>query len=139
MGFVIPLAAQPEQCYNTITPHSMQTSKVCGASGTFLLLGGWAGIMWVFLRSVSLHLQICWQVLVGKNFMIFAQAAGWGVPILGIILALVFSGVSFRFGALLLLLPPLVTVSRSTWHHCLTTAHPPRALACPLIHKASRP
>ncbi|KAF4427455.1 g- coupled receptor [Fusarium acutatum] len=99
MGFVIPLAAQPEQCYNTITPHSMQTSKVCGASGTFLLLGGWAGIMWVFLRSVSLHLQICWQVLVGKNFMIFAQAAGWGVPILGIILALVFSGVSFRFGA----------------------------------------
>ncbi|KAG9507463.1 hypothetical protein J7337_001015 [Fusarium musae] len=77
----------------------MQTSKVCGASGTFLLLGGWAGIMWVFLRSVSLHLQICWQVLVGKNFMIFAQAAGWGVPILGITLALVFSGVSFRFGA----------------------------------------
>ena len=31
--------------------------------------------------------------------MWFAQAAGWGVPILGIILALVFSGVSFRFGA----------------------------------------
>ncbi|KAI1068385.1 hypothetical protein LB507_004730 [Fusarium sp. FIESC RH6] len=98
MGFVIPLAAQPEQCYNEITPHSMQSSKVCGASGTFLLLGGWAGVMWVFLRSVSLHLQICWQVLVGKNFMIFAQAAGWGVPILGIVLALVFSGVSFRFG-----------------------------------------
>ncbi|KAF5018653.1 hypothetical protein F66182_9358 [Fusarium sp. NRRL 66182] len=99
MGFVIPLAAQPEQCYNDITPHSMQSSKVCGASGTFLLLGGWAGVMWVFLRSVSLHLQICWQVLVGKSFMIFAQAAGWGVPILGITLALVFSGVSFRFGA----------------------------------------
>ncbi|KAJ3517335.1 hypothetical protein NM208_g14718 [Fusarium decemcellulare] len=99
LGFVIPLAAQPEQCYNDITPHSMKTSQVCGASGTFLLLGGWAGVMWVFLRSVSLHLQICWQVLVGKNFMIFAQAAGWGVPILGIILALVFSGVSFRFGA----------------------------------------
>lgn len=77
----------------------MKTSQVCGASGAFLLLGGWAGVMWVFLRSVSLHLQICWQVLVGRNFMIFAQAAGWGVPILGIILALVFSGVSFRFGA----------------------------------------
>lgn len=30
--------------------------------------------------------------------MIFAQAAGWGVPLLGITLALVFSGVSFRFG-----------------------------------------
>lgn len=77
----------------------METSKVCGASGTFIMLGGWAGVMWAFLRSLSLHLQICWQVLVGRNFMIFSQAAGWGVPILGIILALVFSGVSFRFGA----------------------------------------
>lgn len=54
--------------------------------------------MWAFLRSLSLHLQICWQVLVGRNFMIFAQAAGWGVPIIGVALALVFSGVSFRFG-----------------------------------------
>lgn len=77
----------------------MATSKVCGASGSLLLLGGWAGVMWAFLRSLSLHLQICWQVLVGRSFMLFAQAAGWGVPILGIILALVFSGVSFRFGA----------------------------------------
>ena len=30
--------------------------------------------------------------------MIFAQAAGWGVPIIGIVLGLIFSGVSFRFG-----------------------------------------
>ncbi|KAI5466079.1 hypothetical protein BGZ63DRAFT_348327 [Mariannaea sp. PMI_226] len=99
LGFVIPLAAQPDQCYDKITPHSMKTSKVCGASGSFLLLGGWAGVMWAFLRSLSLHLQICWQVLVGRSFMIFAQAAGWGIPILGIVLALVFSGLSFRFGA----------------------------------------
>lgn len=56
--------------------------------------------MWAFLRSLSLHLQICWQVLVGRNFMIFAQAAGWGVPLIGVTLALVFSGVSFRFGSI---------------------------------------
>ncbi|TEA18620.1 hypothetical protein C8034_v010418 [Colletotrichum sidae] len=99
LGFVVPLAAEPQQCYNDITPHSMQSSKVCGASGAFLLLGGWAGVMWVFLRSLSLHLQICWQVVVGRNFMIFAQAAGWGIPLIGIVVALVFSGVSFRFGA----------------------------------------
>lgn len=55
--------------------------------------------MWAFLRSLSLHLQICWQVLVGRSFMIFAHAAGWGIPIIGLVLALVFSGVSFRFGA----------------------------------------
>lgn len=99
LGFVIPLAAQPEQCYDDITPHSMHTNRLCGASGSFLMLGGWAGVMWAFLRSLSLHLQICWQVLVGRNFMIFAQAAGWGIPIIGLTLALVFSGVSFRFSA----------------------------------------
>ena len=76
----------------------MHSSTVCGASGFLLLFGGWCGVMWAFLRSLSLHLQICWQVLVGRNFMWFAQAAGWGVPVLDIILALIFSGVSFRFG-----------------------------------------
>lgn len=99
LGFVIPLAAKPQECYDTITPHSMKTSSVCAASGAFLILGGWAGVMWVFLRALSLHLQICWQVVVGRNFMWFSQAAGWGIPVIGIICALVFSGVSFRFGS----------------------------------------
>ncbi|PHH90297.1 hypothetical protein CDD83_4065 [Cordyceps sp. RAO-2017] len=99
LGFIIPLAAQPEQCFDKITPHDMRSNKVCGVSGTLLILGGWCGVMWAFLRSLSLHLQICWQVIVGRSFMVFAQAAGWGVPVLGIVLALVYSGVSFRFGA----------------------------------------
>ncbi|PHH67982.1 hypothetical protein CDD82_944 [Ophiocordyceps australis] len=99
LGFIIPLAAQPAQCFDQITPNDMHSSKVCGASGTLLLLGGWCGVMWSFLRSFSLHLQICWQVIVGRSFMLFAHGAGWGVPVIGIVLALVFSGVSFRFGA----------------------------------------
>lgn len=98
LGFVIPLAAKPDQCYDDITPNSMSTSSVCAASGSFLILGGWAGVLWVFLRSLSLHLQICWQVVVGRNFMWFSQGVGWGIPVIGIILALVLSGVSFRFG-----------------------------------------
>ncbi|EON99686.1 putative g-protein coupled receptor protein [Phaeoacremonium minimum UCRPA7] len=77
----------------------MKSSSVCAASGTLLLLGGWSGIMWVFLRSLSLHLQICWQVVVGRRFMWASQFAGWGIPIIGIILALTLSGVSFRFGS----------------------------------------
>lgn len=99
LGFVIPLAAQPDQCYDAITPNSMHTSGVCAASGVFLIVGGWAGVMWVFLRALSLHLQICWQVVVGRNFMWFSQITGWGIPIIGIVLVLVFSGTSFRFGA----------------------------------------
>ncbi|KAL7628707.1 hypothetical protein AAE478_000222 [Parahypoxylon ruwenzoriense] len=99
LGFIIPLAAKPDQCFNEITPHGMDTSSVCAASGSFLLAGGWAGIMWIFLRALSLHLQICWQLVVGRNFMWFSQVLGWGIPIIGLVILLVFSGVSFRFGA----------------------------------------
>ncbi|ROW11440.1 hypothetical protein VMCG_01183 [Cytospora schulzeri] len=99
LGFVIPLAGDPEQCFDSITPNDMRTSSVCAASGTFIVIGGWAGVLWIFLRSLSLHLQICWQVVVGRNFMWFSHAVGWGLPALGIILALTLSGVSFRFGA----------------------------------------
>ncbi|KAL8370737.1 hypothetical protein RB595_000880 [Gaeumannomyces hyphopodioides] len=98
MGFVVPFAAQPEQCADKITPNDMKSNQACAASGSMLILGGWGGVMWVFLRALSLHLQICWQVVVGKTFMWFAQAAGWGIPLVGIILALTMSGVSFRFG-----------------------------------------
>ena len=96
---MIPLAAQPEQCYDDITPNSISTSTPCAASAVFLITGGWAAVLWVFLRSLSLHLQICWQVVVGRNFMWFAHIAGWGIALIGIVVALVFSGMSFRFGA----------------------------------------
>ncbi|KAI2638207.1 hypothetical protein GGS21DRAFT_488908 [Xylaria nigripes] len=98
LGFIIPLAGNPEQCFNEITPNSQDSSSICAASGGFLLLGGWAGIMWIFLRALSLHLQICWQMVVSRNYMLFSQAFGWGIPVVGLILLLVFSGVSFRFG-----------------------------------------
>lgn len=76
----------------------MDSSSMCAASGAFLIGGGWAGVMWVFLRSLSLHLQICWQTVVGRSFMWMAQVLGWGIPIVGLIIALMVSGVSFRFG-----------------------------------------
>ncbi|TAQ90209.1 hypothetical protein B7494_g1507 [Chlorociboria aeruginascens] len=53
LGFIIPLGAQPNQCYNAITPNDMNTSKT---------------------------------------------SAGWGIPAIALTIALVFSGVSFRFG-----------------------------------------
>ncbi|KAH8675668.1 hypothetical protein BX600DRAFT_507888 [Xylariales sp. PMI_506] len=98
LGFIIPLAANPDQCYDEITPNGMASSSVCAASGSFLLIGGWGGIMWIFLRALSLHLQICWQMVVGRSFMWMSQGLGWGIPIIGLVLLLVFSGVSFRFG-----------------------------------------
>ncbi|RDL34501.1 Uncharacterized protein BP5553_07629 [Venustampulla echinocandica] len=98
LGFIIPLGARPEQCFNAITPNDMTTNVPCALSGALVIAGGWAGLMWVFLRAVALHLQICWQLVIGKTFMWGALAAGWGIPAIGLACAMVFSGVSFRFG-----------------------------------------
>ncbi len=76
--------------------------------------GGFSAVMWgeflpdlseiqiltaptVFIRSLSLHLQICWQLVPGRKFLIGAQLAGWGIPALSLALTLVFAGVSYRF------------------------------------------
>ena len=54
--------------------------------------------MWVFLRALSLHLQICWEVIPGKKFFYGALAAGWIIPAIALALALSLTGVSYRFG-----------------------------------------
>jgi hypothetical protein len=52
----------------------------------------------VFLRTLSLHLQICWQVVPGRKFFLGSQAAGWSIPVIFLAIALSITGVSFRFG-----------------------------------------
>lgn len=118
MSFVIPFGNRGNQCYNDITPHDMYSSLNCALSGAFLLGGGWCVVMWgrcpsstvdmaqadsplallVFLRTLSLHLQICWQVVPGRKFFLSAQALGWSVPVVFLAIALSLTGVSFRFG-----------------------------------------
>lgn len=63
------------------------------------ILGGFlANNKLVFLRTLSLHLQICWQAVPGRRFFLAAQAAGWSVPVVFLAVALSVTGVSFRFG-----------------------------------------
>ena len=76
----------------------MRSSGICAASGAFLLFGAWATIIWVFLRALSLHLQICWEVVPGNRFLYSALTVGWGIPAIGLTLTLALTGVSFRFG-----------------------------------------
>ena len=93
----------------------MQSDVTCAISGTLIVLGGWVSVMWgkllsywqnrnnakqptVFLRSVSLHLQICWEVIPGRRFFYGALLVGWGIPALFIAIALPVTGVSYRFG-----------------------------------------
>lgn len=98
LGFVIPLASQPDKCHDLVTPNDMHTSSVCAASGGMMLFGGYAGVMWLLIRAITLHLQICWGTEDGRFMKAAALTAGWGVPILCTTLAVVLSGVSFRFG-----------------------------------------
>lgn len=98
MAFIVPLAANPDQCYNTITPNQMKSDRTCAVSGAFLLFGGWAAVIWVFLRALSLHLQICWELVPGKKFFYSALFFGWAIPATGMTIALSLTGTSYRFG-----------------------------------------
>jgi hypothetical protein len=46
LGFIIPLAAQPDQCYDGITPNDMFSSPVCAVSGAFAVFGGMGLVTW---------------------------------------------------------------------------------------------
>ncbi|KAF8424663.1 hypothetical protein EV426DRAFT_665427 [Tirmania nivea] len=98
MSFVIPMGTKSAQCYDPITPHDMYSSANCALSGALVLGGGWCVACWILLRSLSLHLQICWQMVPGRRFFLAAQAIGWSVPVIFLAIALGITGVSFRFG-----------------------------------------
>ena len=55
--------------------------------------------MWGFLRSISIHLQICWQVVPGDKFFWASVIAGWGIPALFVSITLPVTGTSYRFGS----------------------------------------
>lgn len=96
--FIIQLGTNPQQCYDDITPNDMHTSWSCAFTGAILLFGGIATVTWSLLRTIALHLQVCWEVVIGPVFMWAALAVGLGIPVLLLTLMLVFTGVSYRFG-----------------------------------------
>jgi hypothetical protein len=99
LAFLLPAAGDPDQCFNEITPNDMKSSGMCAASGAFLLFGGWGAVIWVFLRALSLHLQICWEMVPGNRFFLGSLVFGWLIPVIGLAIALALTGVSFRFGS----------------------------------------
>lgn len=46
LGFIIPLAIQPDQCHNAITPNDMYTSTPCAVSGAFAVFGLMSLVTW---------------------------------------------------------------------------------------------
>lgn len=51
-----------------------------------------------FLRSVSIHLQICWQVVPGTKFFWASILTGLALPAAFVAAALAVTGTSYRFG-----------------------------------------
>ena len=99
IGFTIPLSAEPDQCFNEITPNDMYSSNECAWSGAFIIAGGLCATMWIFIRALSMNLQICWDIVPGRKFFYVSQAIGWGIPAVLFTATLTVTGVSFRFGA----------------------------------------
>jgi hypothetical protein len=98
LSFIVPLGADPQQCHDAITPNDMRSDLACAFSGALVIFGGFASVMWIFLRSLSVFLQICFQIVPGKKFLYGSLLAGWGIPAIFLGLAMGLSGVSYRFG-----------------------------------------
>ncbi|PNS20382.1 hypothetical protein CAC42_5832 [Sphaceloma murrayae] len=98
LGFIVPKAAKSDECANPITPNDMYSSTSCAFSGAFILAGGLTSAMWIFVRALSMHLQICWDISPGRRFFYWTQLLGWALPAAIFTAAITATGVSFRFG-----------------------------------------
>jgi hypothetical protein len=76
----------------------MFSDLTCAFSGAFLISGGLSIAVWIFIRALSMHLQICWDVLPGTRFFYWAQGLGWGFVATFFTTTITITGVSFRFG-----------------------------------------
>jgi hypothetical protein len=76
----------------------MYSSTACFLTGAFVINGTLSVLSWILVRAVSMHLQVCWNIIPGNRFFWSSQAAAWGIPIIFANLTLFLSGVSYRFG-----------------------------------------
>lgn len=98
LGFLIPLARQPEQCFDAVTPNGQSSSLTCAFSGAFAAFGGLFLVTWVLIRALFMHLQICWDWIPGRIGYWIANAVALVVTVVLTAATLAHSGVSFRFG-----------------------------------------
>jgi hypothetical protein len=98
LGFIIPLARQPPQCFDPVTPNGMHSNVTCAFSGAFAAFGGMTLVCWVLVRALFMHLQICWNIYITRTYYIAANVIVWTVTIALTSAVLALVGVSFRFG-----------------------------------------
>ncbi|KAF2657961.1 hypothetical protein K491DRAFT_565293, partial [Lophiostoma macrostomum CBS 122681] len=98
LSFVIPVAVDPHMCYDEITPNDMRSSHSCAWTGALVALGGLGCAIWVFLRSLWLHIRIFWDRDLGRKFKWGSIIVGTVVPLIFLIALLAATGFSFRMG-----------------------------------------
>lgn len=98
LSFAIPVTTDPKMCFDAITPHDMHSSVSCAWTGSLVVLGGMGSVVWVFLRSLWLHIRIFWDIDPGKWFMWGSIVFGTALPLVSLIAVLSVTGLSYRMG-----------------------------------------
>jgi len=85
-------------CHDDITPNDMKSSMSCVWTGSLVTLGGLGSVVWVFLRSLWLHIRIFWDRDPGKMFKLGSILFGTIVPLIFLVVILAATGFSYRMG-----------------------------------------
>ncbi|KAL4821920.1 hypothetical protein BDW67DRAFT_189797 [Aspergillus spinulosporus] len=85
-------------CHDAITPNYWLSDTACAFTGSLIHYGVWVLVIGCFFRSLSLYLQVIWDIHPGKRFRLGALLSifGGSLGLLGISLGV--SGVSYQVG-----------------------------------------
>ncbi|KAF2687040.1 hypothetical protein K458DRAFT_440942 [Lentithecium fluviatile CBS 122367] len=98
LSFAIPVSTDPHMCHDKITPHDMKSSMSCAWTGSLVTIGGLGCVVWVFLRSLSVHIRIFWDKDPGRRFKWGSIVFGTLMPLVFLIAILAVTGLSYRMG-----------------------------------------
>ncbi|KAL4744475.1 hypothetical protein BDW72DRAFT_212594 [Aspergillus terricola var. indicus] len=98
VAFIIPLGNSDHHCHDAITPNDWLSDTACAFTGSLIHYGVWVLVIGCFFRSLSLYLQLIWDIEPGKRFRSVALLSifGGSLGLLGISLGV--SGVSYQVG-----------------------------------------
>ncbi|KAL4910565.1 hypothetical protein BDW74DRAFT_184444 [Aspergillus multicolor] len=98
VAFIIPLGDTDHHCHDVITPNDWLSETTCAFTGSLILYGVWVLIIGCLFRSLSLYLQLIWDVEPGKWFRFVSLFFIFGISLGLLGVALGVSGVSYQVG-----------------------------------------
>jgi hypothetical protein len=93
----------------------MKSSMSCAWTGSLVTLGGLGCVIWVFLRSLWMHIRVFWDKDPGRKFKWGSIVFGTMVPLMFLIAILAATGFSYRMGQTCLPNHEHATVTFWTW------------------------